>query len=192
VNRSAWNWINGLGGSRPEQIPREDRLELEETGRALRHPAGRFDSFLVPLPVGRLPGVGKVTEEKLKIQTVADLRKMDLSMLERRFGRYETRLYELARGVDQSEVIPDRPTQSVSAEDTVEQDVPLTEIEPMIRRLAEKTWTASRKELRIARNCGPQTEDKRVQDSQAQPYTRLSSFLLRGIDEHRFLPCGIV
>ena len=41
--------------------------------------------------------------------------------------------------------------QSVSAEDTFEHDVPLTEIEPMIRRLAEKTWTASRKELRIAR-----------------------------------------
>jgi DNA polymerase-4 len=112
------------------------------------------DSFLVPLPVGRLPGVGKVTEEKRKsfeIQTVAALRKMDLSMLERRFGRCGVRLYELARGVDKSEVIPDRPTQSVSAEDTFEQDVPLTEIEPMIRRLAEKTWTALRKELRIAR-----------------------------------------
>jgi DNA polymerase-4 len=112
------------------------------------------DSFLSPLPVGRLPGVGKVTEEKLKsleIQTVAELRKMELPTLERRFGRYGVRLYELARGIDQSEVIPDRPTQSVSAEDTFEQDVPLTETEPMIRRLAEKTWSASRKELRIAR-----------------------------------------
>jgi DNA polymerase IV len=112
------------------------------------------DSFLLPLPVGRLPGVGKVTEEKLKsseIQTIADLRRMELSTLERRFGRYGVRLYELARGVDKSEVIPDRPTQSVSAEDTFEQDVPLTEIEPMIRRLAEKTWSASRNELRIAR-----------------------------------------
>jgi DNA polymerase-4 len=126
-----------------------------------RKPDGLFviqpeevDSFLLPLPVGRLPGVGKVTEEKLKssdIQTVADLRKTDLSTLERRFGRYGVRLYELARGVDKSEVIPDRPTQSISAEDTFEQDVPLTEIEPMIRRLAEKTWSASRKELRIAR-----------------------------------------
>ena len=55
------------------------------------------------------------------------------------------------RGIDRSEVIPDRPTQSVSAEDTFEQDVPLIETEPMIRRLAEKTWTASRKELRVAR-----------------------------------------
>src|ERR1700722_15315256 len=112
------------------------------------------DSFLSPLPVGRLPGVGKVTEEKLKnleIQTVADLRKLDLATLERRFGRYGVRLFELARAIDHSEVIPDRPTQSVSAEDTFEQDVQLTETEPMIRRLAEKTWSASRKELRIAR-----------------------------------------
>ena len=112
------------------------------------------DSFLLPLPVGRLPGVGKVTEEKLKsldVQTVADLRKMDLAMLERRFGRYGVRLYELARGIDKSEVVPDRPTQSISAEDTFEQDVPLAETEPMIRSLAEKTWAASRKELRLAR-----------------------------------------
>jgi DNA polymerase-4 len=126
-----------------------------------RKPDGLFviqpeevDQFLLPLPVGRLPGVGKVTEEKLKkfdTQTVGDLRKMDLSTLERHFGRCGLRLYELARGVDNSEVIPDRRTQSVSAEDTFEHDVPLTETEPMIRRLAEKTWTASRKEMRIAR-----------------------------------------
>lgn len=112
------------------------------------------DSFLSPLPVSRLPGVGKVTEEKLRtfdIQTVADLRKLDLPTVESHFGRYGVRLYELARGIDNSEVIPDRPTKSVSAEDTFEQDVPLTETEPMIRRLAEKTWTASRKELRIPR-----------------------------------------
>jgi DNA polymerase IV len=112
------------------------------------------DSFLLPLLVGRLPGVGKVTEEKLKrfdVQTVADLRKMDLSMLERRFGRYGVRLYELARGIDKSEVVPDRPTQSISAEDTFEQDVPLTETEAMIRCLAEKTWTAASKEFRVGR-----------------------------------------
>jgi DNA polymerase-4 len=112
------------------------------------------DSFLLPLPVGRLPGVGKVTEEKLKslqLRTIADLRALDLLTLERGFGRYGVRLHELARGIDNNEVIPDRPTQSVSAEDTFEQDVMLAETEPMIRHLAEKTWTASRQELRIAR-----------------------------------------
>jgi len=126
-----------------------------------RKPDGLFviqpeevDSFLLPLPVGRLPGVGKVTEEKLKgleVQTVADLRRMDLPALEGRFGRYGARLYELARGIDASEVVPDRPTQSISAEDTFEHDVRLADTEPMIRRLAELTWAASRKESRIAR-----------------------------------------
>src|SRR4029077_8693916 len=42
-------------------------------------------------------------------------------------------------------------TQSISAEDTFERDVPLTEAEPMIRKLAELTWVASRKESRVAR-----------------------------------------
>jgi DNA polymerase IV len=112
------------------------------------------DAFLLPLPVGRVPGVGRVTEEKLKgfeVQTIADLRRLDLPTLENRFGRYGVRLYELARGVDESKVVPDRPTQSISAEDTFERDVPLTETEPMIRKLAELTWAASRKESRIAR-----------------------------------------
>jgi len=78
-------------------------------------------SFLLPLPVSRLPGVGKVTEEKLKtlaIGTVADFRRVDLRDLESRFGRYGVRLYELARGVDNSPVVPDRITQSISSEDT--------------------------------------------------------------------------
>ena len=79
------------------------------------------DAFLLSLPVGRVPGVGKVTEGKLKgfeVQTIADLRRLDLPTLENRFGRYGVRLYELARGVDASKVVPDRPTQSISAEDT--------------------------------------------------------------------------
>ena len=126
-----------------------------------RKPDGLFvirpdavDAFLLPLPVGRLPGVGKVTEEKLgklEIQTVRDLRRVDLPALEHHFGRYGRRLYELARGIDDSEVVPDRRTQSISVEDTFEQDVLLAETEPMIQRLAEKLWSASRKESRTGR-----------------------------------------
>jgi DNA polymerase-4 len=126
-----------------------------------RKPDGLFviqpedvDAFLLPLPVGRLPGVGRVTQEKLaklRIQTVGELRGMELSVLEHRFGRYGVRLYELARGIDDSEVIPNRPPQSISVEDTFEKDVLLPETEPMIRRLTEKLWSASRKEPRIAR-----------------------------------------
>jgi DNA polymerase-4 len=112
------------------------------------------DAFLLPLPVGRLPGVGKVTEEKLTnlgIKTVGELRGLELAKLEHGFGRYGARLYELARGVDENAVVPDRPTKSISVEDTFEHDVTLFEMEPIIRRLAEKLWSASRKESRTAR-----------------------------------------
>jgi DNA polymerase-4 len=125
-----------------------------------RKPDGLFvirpenvDAFLLPLPVGRLPGVGKVTGEKLTklgIKTVEGLRKLDLPALEQNFGRYGLRLHELARGIDENEVTPDRPTQSISVEGTFERDVPLSETESMIHRLAEKLWSASRKESRIA------------------------------------------
>ncbi len=110
--------------------------------------------FCTPLPVGRIPGVGKVTEKRLAelgVRTVGDLRTLELTMLEGHFGRYGVRLYELARGIDHSPVVPDRPTKSISAEDTFPQDVPLGETEPMIRRLAERVWAASTKESRIAR-----------------------------------------
>jgi DNA polymerase-4 len=115
---------------------------------------GDVDTFLPPLPVGRIPGVGKVTETRLKqfgVQTVGDLRSLEMASLEGQFGRYGIRLYELARGIDHSQIIPDRPTKSISAEDTFERDIPLADMDSLIRCLVEKVWTASRKEPRIAR-----------------------------------------
>jgi DNA polymerase-4 len=126
-----------------------------------RKPDGLFvilpediDGFLLPLPVERLPGVGKVTGEnleKLGVKTVGDLRGLDLPALQHHFGRYGLRLYELARGIDDSPVVTDRPTQSISVEDTFERDVLLAETDTMIRRLAERLWAASRNEPRRAR-----------------------------------------
>jgi DNA polymerase-4 len=113
-----------------------------------------MDAFLLPLPVGRLLGVGKVNEEKLAklgINTVGELRILERAKLEQEFGRYGVRLYELARGIDENPVVPDRPTKSISVEDTFPEDVLLADTEPMIRRLAEKLWSASRKEPRIPR-----------------------------------------
>jgi DNA polymerase-4 len=126
-----------------------------------RKPDGLFvirphevEAFLAPLPVARIPGVGKVMDARLEalgIRTCADLRARDVHELERQFGRYGRRLAELAVGVDERAVCPDQPVQSISAEDTFEHDVPLSELEPMIRRLAAKTWAASRKTARIGR-----------------------------------------
>jgi DNA polymerase-4 len=125
-----------------------------------RKPDGLFviqpeevEAFLPPLPVGRIPGVGKVTEERLKqigVQTVGDLHALETAILEAQFGKYGHRLYLLARGIDHSEVVPDRPTKSISAEDTFEHDIPLAETGELIERLAAKVWTASRQESRLA------------------------------------------
>ena len=126
-----------------------------------RKPNGLFviqpkdvESFLMPLPVGRIPGVGKVTEARLKemkVSTVADLMARTVEELEAQFGRYGARLYELARGIDYSPVVSDRPVKSISAEDTFPKDIPLAATEDVIKRLAEKVWTASRRDPRQAR-----------------------------------------
>jgi DNA polymerase-4 len=126
-----------------------------------RKPNGLFvirpheaEAFLAPLPVAKIPGVGKVMDTKLEalgIRTCADLREHDVRELERRFGRYGRRLAELAVGIDERAVDPDQQVQSISAEDTFARDVPLAEIEPMIRSLAAKTWAASRKTERVGR-----------------------------------------
>jgi DNA polymerase-4 len=126
-----------------------------------RKPDGLFviqpqevDAFLLPLPVGKIPGVGKVMEKRLEqigVVKVGDLRRLGQGELQRLFGRYGMRLYELARGIDHNKVVSDRPTKSISAEDTFESDIPLESMEEIVRRLAEKVWSASRKEGRVAR-----------------------------------------
>jgi DNA polymerase-4 len=131
-----------------------------------RKPDGLFvvkpaqvEAFLAPLPVGRLPGVGKVMERKLQelgLHAVADLRPFPVETLERRFGRWGRRLHELAFGIDDRPVVSERPTLQVSAEDTFERDLLLGELESHIRRMAEKAWAGYQRELaqhpeRIAR-----------------------------------------
>lgn len=115
-----------------------------------RKPDGLFvvrphqvEAFLAPLPVGRLPGVGKVMEQRLlelHIATVADLRARGAMELEQRFGRWGRRLHELSLGIDENPVEPERPTLQISSEDTFEHDLPLDEVEPHLQRLAAKTW----------------------------------------------------
>ena len=110
--------------------------------------------FLRDLPIGRVPGVGKVTEQQLNdagIKTIGDIQQMELAVLEARFGRYGLRLHQLALGIDHNPVVPNRVRKSISAEDTFPNDIPLAETEPAIRRLAEKVWNASRGNERQAR-----------------------------------------
>ncbi|HIC95792.1 TPA: DNA polymerase IV [Candidatus Bipolaricaulota bacterium] len=89
--------------------------------------------FLRDLPVECLRGVGEVTTRRLRalgIRTVGQLRERSLEELSRRFGSGVGRtLYELARGIDRSPVLPEREARSLSAERTFPED--LTDWEEM-------------------------------------------------------------
>lgn len=124
-----------------------------------RKPDGLFvirphqaEAFLCSLPVGRLPGVGKVMETKLLelgATTCEHLRSMGSSALEQKFGRWGRRLHELAFGIDDRPVVTERPTLQISSEDTFEHDLFLEETEPHIRRLATKTWSGYVREREV-------------------------------------------
>lgn len=95
-----------------------------------------------------------MTEKHLNsagIKTIGDVQGLELAELEERFGRYGERLYELARGIDRTPVVPNRASKSISAEDTFPNDLPLSELQPAIHGLAEKVWNASRANARQAR-----------------------------------------
>ncbi|MDN5873849.1 MAG: DNA polymerase IV [Sinobacteraceae bacterium] len=117
-------------------------------------PPSRVKAFLEPLPVARIPGVGKVTQERLArlgVRTVGELRGCELTALEKHFGRHGVQLYELARGVDERPVQAHRETRSVSHETTFEQDQLLEALEPAITQLCAETWQAAGRVPRRAR-----------------------------------------
>ena len=82
-------------------------------------------NFLAPLPVGRLIGVGKKTEKKLKemgIETIGELASYDPPKLADAFGKFGLRLYLMAQGIDESEVREKEERKSMSREITLDED----------------------------------------------------------------------
>jgi DNA polymerase-4 len=127
-------------------------------------------AFLEPLPVRKVPGVGKVTQarlEQLGIHTVGDLATHSAQELEHYFGRYGRRLYELARGIDEREVQTDQPLQQVSSETTFSQDIRLDAVGEAIDRMAERVWDQALK--KGAPDRGAQVEDGPFPHPDAQP-----------------------
>ena len=80
-------------------------------------PAGSEESFLAPLGVRRIPGIGKVSEAALHalgIDTVGQLALVPQEKLEADFGRWGTALYRKARGLDTYEFFVDAEPKSIS------------------------------------------------------------------------------
>jgi DNA polymerase-4 len=87
--------------------------------------ATEVDQFLSILPVAKIPGVGKRTLEDLRrhrVNTVGDLKQFTREQLLKDFGKFGLRLYHIAKGRGDSEVVPKRETKSISSEETLPQN----------------------------------------------------------------------
>lgn len=108
-------------------------------------PYGKEQKILAPLPVSRLWGVGKVTEEALKqagFHTIGDIAKAGPEILRPIVGNQAMRIYELSLGKDKRPLEVSRRPQSVGNEHTYLHDL-LTEaeVDEQFRLLAnEVAW----------------------------------------------------
>lgn len=83
-------------------------------------------SFLRPLPVSRISGVGKKTAEilgKVGVKTIGDLATFPAGRIVELFGKWGVRLWEIANGVDESPVVTSYEIKSISNETTFDEDV---------------------------------------------------------------------
>jgi DNA polymerase-4 len=108
----------------------------------------QVERFLVTLPVRKIPGVGKATEKvmtEIGVATVGDLLRFEQEDLIARFGKWGTRLWELARGIDESAVEPSQKRKSWSSENTFATDVTMDEVAAYLRTESQKLWEAMEK-----------------------------------------------
>ncbi len=81
--------------------------------------------FILPLPIGKMWGVGEVTEKHFKslgIQTIGDIRKLSLKKMADEFGKSGFFYYKLAQGVDDRPVEASSEYKSIGQETTFERD----------------------------------------------------------------------
>jgi DNA polymerase-4 len=113
-------------GAGPTKMIAKIASDLSKPDGLLAVPAAEVDTFLQPLPVSRLWGVGPRTCEILAgagIATVGDLAACPAARLHALLGRGAEHLHRLARGADEREVDPDRDAKSYGEENTFGHDV---------------------------------------------------------------------
>jgi len=121
---------------------------------------GQEAKFLAPLDVREIPGVGKVTEQKLHqlgILTVGDIAKLDDSLLEQHLGKWGLALAGKARGEDagawfEGEIGELDGPKSISHEHTYDRDTAdVAQIESTLMRLSEMVGRRLREQQLHAR-----------------------------------------
>ena len=129
---SDWHKPNGLYVIKPHQV----------------------QHFIQSLALKKIPGVGKVTQEKLqqlKLETLGDLQQKDEQFLIQHFGKYGKQLYLYAQGIDERPVQATRQRQQISKEITFDHDLTLAECEMAWPKLIDQVWNSLVQKKRSAR-----------------------------------------
>lgn len=133
-----WKWSNELRRKiiRESGLPVSLGLSVNKlvskvgTGEAKPNGAklienGTEKTFLAPLHVGKLPSIGKETQQKLAlmgVKTVKTLAQIPPKLLEREFGKHGISLWKKANAIDDSPVVPYHEAKSISTERTFQTD----------------------------------------------------------------------
>ena len=114
----------------------------------------QVQGFIQDLPLKKIPGVGKVTQEKLKslnLETLGDLQQIDEALLIQHFGKYGRRLFLYAQGIDERPVEVERERQQISKETTFDDDLHLNQCRPYWEPLLGQVWQSLQKKQLSAR-----------------------------------------
>jgi len=146
-----WKWSNELrtriihetglplsfGLSVNKTVSKVGAGEVKPNGTKLV-PAGDEKLFLAPLPVGKIPQIGRETERRLAlmgVRTCKILSEVPPRLLEREFGKPGLSMWKKANGEDNSPVVPYREQDSISSERTFHSDsIDMTFLHDEIRR----------------------------------------------------------
>lgn len=117
-------------------------------------PHGGEMAFLAPLPISKIPMLGESTCKKLYeygIEKIGDLQKVELRFLQTVFGKAGLFIWEKARGIDHSEIVPHSDRKSISSEHTFHNDVAdRRTLETILVSMTEELSYKLRKEDKLA------------------------------------------
>jgi len=159
---------------------------LAKLASDFRKPAGffhvhpdRVHEFLDPLPIGRLWGIGRKTEPKLRaigVLTIGQLRRCEEAMLRGVLGNRTGHFRGLANGEDQREVTPEREDKSISHEITFDADVlDVRQLEAEMMRQAEAVMRRVRRKHLAARTVHVKIRDHRFRTATRSRTLKIST-----------------
>ncbi|ENU18296.1 DNA polymerase IV [Acinetobacter bohemicus ANC 3994] len=126
----------------------------------------QVQNFIQHLALKKIPGVGKVTQEKLKalqLETLGDLQQLDEAILIQHFGKYGQQLYLYAQGIDERPVQTERERRQISKETTFDDDLILTECYNYWPKLIDQVWASLEKKKLSARGVSAKLKLKNFQ-----------------------------